>query len=94
MSKGSNTILDIQSTSIRTKYIATLFLKGIRDDCLDVLNLMGVRDVSQLSYNTICELCRQYSRGNNKGRGSQEILSRVSKSSGGVPLPELKLGIC
>jgi len=65
-----------------------LFLKGILDECLDVLNLMGVGDVSQLPYNTICELCKQYSRDNNKqGRGSWEILSRISKPLGSAVTP-------
>jgi hypothetical protein len=38
-----------------------ILLRGIRDECINLLNLMGTGDVSQLSYNDICELCKCYS---------------------------------
>ena len=40
-----------------------LLLKGIKNEYLEILNLMGTGDVSQLSYDNVCELCRRYSRG-------------------------------
>jgi hypothetical protein len=49
----------------RTKKIALdsetlciILLRGIKDDCMDALNLMGVGDVSQITYDDICELCK------------------------------------
>jgi len=56
--------------------VQIVFLRGIWDECLGVLNLTGVEDVSQLSYYAICN--------NKKGRGHWESLSRVIKSSGGA----------
>ena len=41
-----------------------LFLKSIRDEWIDLLNLMGKGDVSQLSFRDICEICTHISRGN------------------------------
>jgi hypothetical protein len=38
-----------------------IFLRGIKDDCMHALNLMGAEDISQMTYNDICELCRRYS---------------------------------
>ena len=43
-----------------------LLLKGIQDESLEILNLMGTCDVFQLAYDDIYELCRRYSRGNFK----------------------------
>jgi hypothetical protein len=40
-----------------------IFLCGIRDECIDLLNLMGKGDVSQLTYPKICDLCKHFSRG-------------------------------
>ena len=46
--------------------LKTLLLKGIQDECLEILNLIGTGNVFQLAYDDICELCRRYSRGNFK----------------------------
>ena len=51
----------------------TLLLKGIQDEYLEILNLMGTCDVFQLSYDDVCELCRRYSR--RKFKISKNILS-------------------
>ena len=40
-----------------------LLLKGIKNEYLEILSLMGTSDVFQLSYDDVCELCRRYSRG-------------------------------
>jgi hypothetical protein len=40
--------------------LKTLLLKGIHDESLEILNLMGTGDVFQLPYDDICELCRRY----------------------------------
>jgi hypothetical protein len=58
-----------------------LLLKGIHDESLEILNLMGTCDVFQLPYDDICELCRRYSRGNFKtGNNSSEPSSQYFKS--------------
>ena len=38
--------------------IRTIFLKGIQDEYIDVLNLMGTGDVSQLTFEEISNLCK------------------------------------
>ena len=38
-------------------------LKRLRNEYLEILSLMGIGDVFQLSYDNVCELCRRYSRG-------------------------------
>ena len=58
----------------------TIFLREIRSEYLAVLNLMGASDVSKLTYDVVCELCRRYSRGNSKiGGGSRDTSSRLVK---------------
>ena len=42
--------------------IRTIFLKGIRDEYLDDLNLMGKGDISTLPFDEIADLCEKYSR--------------------------------
>jgi hypothetical protein len=34
-----------------------LFLRGFLDKCIELLNLMGGEDISQLEYDTILERC-------------------------------------
>ena len=38
-----------------------ILLHGIRDDCLDMLNLLGNGDISKESFENIIELCKRYS---------------------------------
>jgi len=40
-----------------------ILLKGIRNEYLEILSLMGTCDVFHSSYDNVCELCRRYSRG-------------------------------
>jgi hypothetical protein len=56
-SKQSNLPLDV---------IRTIFLKGISDENLDALNLMGEGYISHLPFPKIVELCKKYSRGKAK----------------------------
>jgi hypothetical protein len=64
--------------------IRTIFLKGVRDDYINVLNLMGAGDISFLLFDQISELCRKYSRGKAKtGKDSRDSLSKVSISASG-----------
>ena len=44
-------------TSLTSDIIKTIFLKGIQDEYLDVLNVMGKGDVSYLPFDENTELC-------------------------------------
>ena len=60
----------------------TLILKGIKNEFLELLNLIGKGDVFQLSYDDVCELCIRYSRGISKaGKNSRKFSSFLSKSA-------------
>ena len=53
----------------------SLFLKSIRDEWIDLLNLMGKGDISQLSFGDICELCIHISRGKARnGKNTRDLL--------------------
>ena len=43
-----------------------ILLHGIRDDFLDMLNLLGKGDISKESFEKIVELCKRYSRGSSR----------------------------
>ena len=63
--------------------LKTLLLRTIRDEWIDLLNLMSKGDVYQLSFEEICETCKRISRGR----------ERVSKSASKlVSQDELALG--
>ena len=65
---------------LEKEILKTLLLKGIKDEFLEVLNLIGKGDVFQLSYDDVCELCIRYSRGISKaGKNSREVSSFFSK---------------
>jgi len=46
---------------LRKETLRIILLRVIRLEYLEVLNLMRVGDVSKLSYDEVCELCRRYS---------------------------------
>ena len=67
-----------------------ILLHRIRDDCLDMLNLLGKGDISKESFEKIVELCKRYSRGfsRNNRRDKQDklkhdVFDRTQKSSNG-----------
>ena len=62
-----------------------LFLKAIRDEWIDILNMMGKGDISQFPLNDLGELCVHLSRGKSKtGKGPRDpSLVRVNKSATG-----------
>ena len=60
--------------------IRTIFLKGIRDEYLDDLNLMGKGDISTLPFEEIVELCEKYSRSKAK-IGKRTLSSKATKSA-------------
>jgi hypothetical protein len=62
--------------------LKVIFLRGIRDKCIDVINLMGKGYISHLTYPKICDLCMHISLGKSKyGNGHRDVISRVKKSS-------------
>ena len=69
--------------------VRTIFVKGIQDEHIDILNLMGTRDVSQLTFEEISNLCKKYSQ--SKAKNGKEIWdTRINKSaSGGLTRVEL-----
>jgi hypothetical protein len=65
--------------------LKTILLKGVRDDCLDMLNMLGKGDISKESYEDIVNLCKRCSRGTtrNKSVTKDTTFSRVQKSANG-----------
>jgi hypothetical protein len=76
-----------------SKYILkTILLKGVRDECLDMLNMLGKGDISKESYDEIVNLCKRCSRGATRNRSNSRdtTFSRVQKSaSGGATRAEI-----
>ena len=50
-------------TNMGLDVLKIILLRGIRDDFLDMLNLLGKGDISKDSFENIIELCKRYSRG-------------------------------
>lgn len=46
----------------------TIFIRGMRNDCLDTLNLLGKGDISQESFDEKIKICLRCSRGSSRGR--------------------------
>ena len=65
--------------------LKALLLKAIRDEWIDILNMMGKGDISQLPLHDIAELCVHLSRGKSKtGKGPRDpSLIRANKSATG-----------
>jgi hypothetical protein len=65
--------------------LKTILLKGVREDCLDILNMLGKGDISKESYEDIVDLCKRCSRGSTKNRSATKdtTFSRVQKSANG-----------
>eukprot|EP00253_Pinus_taeda_P010783 PITA_10783 len=75
--------------SLNQETIRKIFLKGVRDEYLDTLNVMGKGDISNLPLEEIVELCQKYSRGRSK-IGKREASSKVAKSgAGGITRAEI-----
>ena len=67
-----------------------ILLRSIRDDFLDMLNLLGKGDISKESFENIVELCKRYSRGSSRNNRrdkrdklERDIFDRTQKSSNG-----------
>ena len=48
---------------LRSDTLKTLLLRTIRDEWIDLLDIMSRADVYQLSFEEICETCKHISRG-------------------------------
>jgi hypothetical protein len=71
--------------------IRTVFLKGIRDECIEFLNLLSSGDVHQNPFSEIADYYRRYSRGLAKtGKAPRDSFSRNTRQiSGSVTRIEL-----
>jgi hypothetical protein len=66
--------------TMATDLIRTIFLKGVLEEYLDDLNLMGKGDISTLPFDEISDLCEKYSR--RKARnGKRTTSSKATKSA-------------
>ena len=75
--------------------VRTLFLKGILEEYVEILNLMAWGDVSHKSFEEITEVCRKYSKSRAKARKSiREGPSRILGQQELVGLQELNWGTC
>ena len=73
--------------------VRILFLKGILEEYVEILNLMTSGDVSHRSFEEITELCRKYSRSRAKvGRSVGEGASRTSRTTGTSGVTRIELG--
>jgi hypothetical protein len=83
--------------------LKSLLLKAIRDEWIDILNMMGKGDISQLPLHDIAELCVHLSRGKSKTqkgprdpsllRANKSATGSVSRAEIGNMLDEFKTDI-
>jgi hypothetical protein len=73
--------------------IRALFLKGILEEYLEMLNLMALGDISHKPFAEICEMCKNCSRSRAKiGKNVWDPYNRKLKpiSSGGITRAEIE----
>lgn len=72
--------------------LKTIFLRGMRDDSLNTLNLLVTGDISQETFVEIIKLVLRCSQGSSKGRSTtQDAFVCIQKSAGGgVTRAEIK----
>jgi hypothetical protein len=77
--------------SLDKTIVRTVFLKGVRDDCIEVLNFMSSGDIYQKPFVDIAEYFKRYSRSQaNIGKSIRDPTNRIAKpTSGGVTRIEL-----
>ena len=75
-------------TNMGLDVLKIILLHGIRDDFLDMLNLLGKGDISKESFGNIVELCKRYSRGSSRNNMRDKrdklecnVFDRTQKSS-------------
>jgi hypothetical protein len=72
--------------------VRIIFLKGIRDDCIEFLNLLSSGDVHQNPFAEIANYCRRYSRGQAKTcKAPRDSFSRNTRQSSGT-VTRIELG--
>ena len=74
-------------TTMGLDMINIILLRGIREDCLGMLNLMGKGDISKEYFENIIDLRRRYSRGSSRTNKREKLewdsFDRTQKSSNG-----------
>jgi len=71
-----------KKNKLDTNTIRTIFLRWILYESINMLNLMGVGDVSQVTFAEISEICRRYSWSQARsGKGFRGTFSKVTKST-------------
>eukprot|EP00253_Pinus_taeda_P020736 PITA_20736 len=86
-------VYNLQKSKHRTMsldLIRTIFLKGIREEYLDDLNLMGKGDISTLPFEEIVDLCEKYSR--RKARNGKRAISSKSIKSASASVTRVEIG--
>ena len=92
-------------TNMGLDVLKIILLCGIRDDSIDMLNLLGKGDISKESFEKIIELCKIYSRGlirpqlpsqpnpnpNNKAVHQFETTNMISYSITPIPCNDIRL---
>ena len=68
--------------------LKTLLLRTIRDEWIDLLDILSRGDVYQLLFEESCEICKHISRG--RGRLSKSMSRLVSQVELGILLDNLK----
>ena len=76
---------------LRPDTLKTLLLRTIRDEWIDLLDLMSRGDVYQLSFEEICETCKHISRG--RARVSKSTSRSVSQAKLGNLFDDFKTKI-
>jgi len=71
--------------------LRTLLLRTIRDEWIDLLDLMSIGDLYQLSFEEICETCKHISRG--RARVSKSTSRSVSQGKLGNLFDDFKTKI-
>ena len=66
--------------SLDTTTVRNMFLKGMRDDCIEILNLMSSGDVYQNPFVDITYYCKRYSCSQAKiGKSVRDPINRITK---------------
>lgn len=75
--------------SLFDESLKLIFLRGVNEDCMDALDLIGVGYISQEPFEEIYKACRNYSRSFTE-RVKRDRTSSINKSITGVSKAELR----
>ena len=75
-----------RQNALNPNAIRIIFLKGVLEDYIDILNLMAIVDISQNPFEEIIELFRKYSSSKSKARKG---IRAIKSAGGGVTRTEL-----